>query len=118
MSNEKLSESILQMIQQFFFIPFFFILIFGVLWFVAGILICIWVYHDAKSRGMDGALWVLIVLIANVLGLIIYLLIREEKRPYYRVSPYYEKQDRFCSNCDSELAQNAKFCTKCGKAVP
>ncbi|MBS7614333.1 zinc ribbon domain-containing protein [Candidatus Bathyarchaeota archaeon] len=110
-------EPVLQMMQQFFIFPFFFILVFGIIWFVAGILICIWVYQDAKSRGMDGALWLLIVLIANVLGLIIYLIIREEKRPVYRVPPYHEKQARFCSNCGSELTQDAKFCSKCGKAA-
>ncbi len=117
MSDEKLPESILQIMQQFFFIPFFFILLFYILWFVVGILICVWVYQDAKSRGMDSALWVLIVLIANVVGLIVYLIVREEKRPYYRFPSYNERQARFCSNCGSELTQNAKFCTKCGKAV-
>lgn len=117
MGDEELRELMVQMVQSFFLIPFLFVMAFMALWFIVGILICLWVYNDAKSRGMEGALWVLIILIANVLGLIIYLIVREEKRPYRQVPPYYEKQMRFCSNCGSELASNAKFCTKCGKAV-
>jgi len=117
MGDEELFEPIVQMVQSFFLIPFLVIMAFIGLWFVVGILICLWVYNDAKSRGMEGALWVLIVLIANVLRLIIYLVVREERRPYHQVSPYHEKQIRYCSNCGSELASNAKFCIKCGKAV-
>lgn len=51
-----------------------------ILWFIIAILLCIWVYRDAESRGMNGALWLIIVLIAGIIGLIIYLVIRKEKR--------------------------------------
>lgn len=62
------------------FWPFLSVIMFLIFWFVIGILICVWVYRDAESRGMNGALWLIIVLIANVVGLIVYLIVREEKR--------------------------------------
>jgi ABC-type transport system involved in multi-copper enzyme maturation permease subunit len=113
-----MNESLTQTVQQYFFVPFFFLLIlFIFFWFVVGILICLWVYRDAKSRGMEGALWVLIVLVANVIGLIVYLIVREERKPPSKVPTYYERQPRFCSNCGSELKPNAKFCSNCGKSI-
>ncbi|MDH7564344.1 MAG: hypothetical protein QHH24_05640 [Candidatus Bathyarchaeota archaeon] len=50
------------------------------IWFIIAILLCIWVYRDAESRGMNGVLWLIIVLIAGILGLIIYLIVRKDKR--------------------------------------
>ena len=52
---------------------------------IISILIAVWVYRDAKSRGMSGALWLIIVLIAGIIGLIIYLVVRHDKVPegYY-----------------------------------
>jgi riboflavin transporter FmnP len=48
-------------------------------WFIVAILLCIWVYRDAESRGMSGVLWLIIVLIAGIIGLIIYLIVRKDK---------------------------------------
>ena len=43
------------------------------------IAIAIWVYRDAKKRGEDALLWLLIVLLTGLIGLIIYVLIRGDK---------------------------------------
>jgi len=59
----------------------FLCLLVPIIWFVIAILICIWVYKDAESRGMNGALWLIIVLISGIIGLIIYLVVRKEKSP-------------------------------------
>jgi len=56
-------------------------------WFIIGILLCIWVYRDAESRGMNGVLWLIIVLIAGLIGLIIYLVVRKEKAPSRAAPP-------------------------------
>lgn len=58
-----------------------------VIWFVIGILLCIWVYRDAESRGMSGVLWLIVVLIAGLIGLIIYLVVRKEKKPSAAPTP-------------------------------
>jgi heme/copper-type cytochrome/quinol oxidase subunit 2 len=50
-----------------------------IVWFIIAILLCIWVYRDAESRGMNGVLWLIVVLIAGIIGLIIYLVVRKEK---------------------------------------
>ena len=43
---------------------------------IISLLIAIWVYRDAESRGMSGVLWLLVVLVAGIIGLIIYLVVR------------------------------------------
>ena len=50
-----------------------------IVWFVIAILLCIWVYRDAESRGMNGVLWLIVVLLTGIVGLIIYLVVRKEK---------------------------------------
>jgi len=52
-----------------------------IIWIVIAILLCIWIYRDAESRGMNGVLWLIVVLIAGIIGLIIYLVVRKEKPP-------------------------------------
>jgi len=58
-----------------------------IIWFIIAILLCIWVYRDAESRGMNGALWLIIVLIAGIIGLIVYLVVRKEKKPAAQPPP-------------------------------
>jgi len=55
---------------------------------IIAILIAIWVYRDAESRGMSGILWLLVVIfVPYFIGLIVYLVVRRDhpKRPpgYY-----------------------------------
>ncbi len=81
--------------------------------FVIGLLLCIWVYRDAQKRGMNGALWLIIVLIANIIGLIIYLVVREPEKPYPSSVPSPSFQ--YCKYCGNPLSSDSKFCSKCGK---
>ncbi|MCF2141214.1 MAG: hypothetical protein K9W44_14235 [Candidatus Lokiarchaeota archaeon] len=46
--------------------------------FAINIALCVWVYRDAKSRGKDGTLWLIVILVGGCLGLIIYLIVRNE----------------------------------------
>lgn len=63
-----------------------------------------YVYRDAKRRGMNGALWTLLVLILSpaylFIGLIIYLLIREPL-------PYA------CPQCTATISARFNFCPNC-----
>lgn len=45
------------------------------------IAVLFWVYRDAERRKMNGVLWALLVFIGNLIGLIIYLIVRNESRP-------------------------------------
>ena len=56
-----------------------FLLLCPLIWFIIAILICIWVYRDAESRGMSGVLWLIVTLIAGIIGLIIYLVVRKPR---------------------------------------
>ena len=107
-------EVIGRTVERIVFLPFFFlIIIFTLIFFAIGIIFCIWVYRDAKSRGMDGTLWVLIVFIANFIGLIIYLFVREDKR--MEVTP--REGARYCAYCGKQISIDSKFCEICGKKV-
>ncbi len=58
--------------------------------FIVIILLAIWVYRDAESRGMSGVLWLIVVLVGSWIGLIIYLVIRRDHPvlpPGYRPPP-------------------------------
>lgn len=78
-----------------------------------------WVYRDAKRRGMNGALWTLLVLILApmylFIGLIIYLLVREPLPytcPHCAASVW--ARFNFCPNCKYNLQP---ACPQCQKEV-
>jgi uncharacterized membrane protein YhdT len=43
---------------------------------VIRILVLIWVYKDAKSRGMNAVVWLLIAFFLGIIGLIVFLIVR------------------------------------------
>ena len=89
-----------------------------------------YVYRDAKRRGMHPALWTIVVLILSpsfgVLGLIIYLLVREPLPfPCPQCATSVSARFNFCPNCKTnlhpacphcqrEVADTDKFCPYCG----
>ena len=55
----------------------------GIILFIIGliavwILLAVWVYRDAKKRGMEATLWLLLVLLTGFIGLIVYLIVRRD----------------------------------------
>ena len=73
------------------------------------IYVIIWVYKDAERKGMNGLLWALLVLIGNIVGLIIYLIIRTETPARRREAPA-EK----CPKCENSVTPGFVFCPNCG----
>ncbi len=61
----------------------FWMIFWWIIWFVIAYL----VYQDAEKRGMNGLLWLILVLIpmVNIVALIIYLVIRESQPQTQRV---------------------------------
>jgi RNA polymerase subunit RPABC4/transcription elongation factor Spt4 len=88
-----------------------------------------YVYKDAKRRDMNAGLWTLLVLILSpaylLIGLIIYLLVREPlPYPCPQCSTTVNARFNFCPickynlhpvcpNCQREVSDNDKFCPYC-----
>jgi hypothetical protein len=73
------------------------------------IFVLVWVYRDAESRGRSGILWALLVFIGNVIGLIIYLIVRNESVPR-PLAPPSEK----CPSCGKNIGSGFTYCPHCG----
>ena len=87
-----------------------------IVWLVIAILVAIWVYRDAESRGMEGALWLIICFIAGIFGLIIYLVVRKDKvSTGERTMPSVGPTAQYCKYCGAPLSPGSRFCPKCGK---
>lgn len=112
------------------------IIIFIILFFIIAVLIAVWIYRDAERRGMSGVLWLLVALVAGIFGLIIYLIVRKDKKPVYQRTqaqhppphgypppqesyqyPPPQHGANFCKNCGSRLEPGARFCPGCGQRV-
>jgi hypothetical protein len=96
---------------------------------MSGLLMTVgYVYRDAKRRGMNGALWALLVLFLTqylFIGLIIYLLVRDPL-PYTCPQCSATVSARFnfcpsckynlhpaCPQCQQEVSDTDKFCPFC-----
>jgi len=93
-------------------------IVFLILWIV----VIVWVYRDAERRGMNGVLWALLVLIGNIIGLLIYLIIRSDNLPAARddtestSSPDGSDSQATitCPNCQKQVGIDSAFCPLCG----
>jgi hypothetical protein len=86
--------------------------------------VSLWVYHDAERRNHSGLLWGLFVFLGNIIGLIIYLIVRAtDSEPAVALAPTRSAACPSCSKpvqntyvacpyCGASLAQK---CTHCGK---
>lgn len=67
------------------------------------VLIGVYVYNDAKRRGMSPALWTLITILAPAFtGFIVYLIVR------------VSYSDLRCPSCDARVEEQYTACPKCG----
>lgn len=73
------------------------------------IVVIVWVYRDAERRGMSGILWALLVLIGNIIGLLIYLIVRSGGI----VSQKVERVTRPCPSCQKPVDSEFVFCPCC-----
>ncbi|MGZ4984737.1 MAG: hypothetical protein ACXWFY_01890 [Chthoniobacterales bacterium] len=72
--------------------------------FAIWIALAVWVYKDAKSRGMDNAVLLTIVtIITGILGLIIYLLMRPKGNLVA------------CPHCQKKRLEGSAKCPHCGQ---
>ena len=88
--------------------------------------VLLWVYRDAEKRGMSGILWLLLVLIGNVIGLLIYAIVRSETPIRRRAEngggmaaapPSPAGPPVTCGRCGKPLGAGFEFCPYCGKSL-
>lgn len=85
------------------FFPVMLALVMSVL---AEVFLGIWVYRDAKARGLNAALWVVVaLLVPSFIGLIIYLVVGRNQ------------STGLCPSCSKAIQPNVKYCPSCGGAV-
>jgi len=81
--------------------------ILGVLFIFIPVMIGVYVYRDANTRGMNAPLWTLIAVLApTFIGLIIYLIVRTDHTTFQ------------CPKCNQALEASWEICPKCGEPVP
>lgn len=111
--------------------------------FVLNIALLVWVARDAKNRGMGSSVgWIFLILLTSIIGLIIYLFSRPSGELIYcevcknkrlkvanvcphcgnasisiETKPVSVSKKKYCTNCGSELPQDALFCEQCGGKV-
>lgn len=85
------------------FIPMILFLLVMIIIVGIEVLIGVYVYKDANSRGMNGVLWTLIAIFAPYLvGFIIYLLVRGRH------------SNLNCPQCNNKITEQYVVCPKCG----
>jgi len=73
------------------------------------IFVIVWVYRDAERRRMNGLLWALLVLIGNIIGLLIYLIVRSDSIPALKA----DHTTQACPSCQKEVDSTFVFCPYC-----
>lgn len=71
-------------------------------------LMAMWVYRDAKSRGLEAGVWTLVVvLVPSLMGLLLYLLVgrRESRRLCPACGAMVPETNAFCGYCGAELSR-------------
>ena len=94
---------------------------------IVWIAVVIWVYKDAERRGMSGLLWALLVFIGNLIGLLIYLIVRQD-HPLREeqgmaspgppaVIPSSGVKTMVCPSCQKPVEGHFVFCPHCGASL-
>jgi len=101
---------------------------FGLLFLFFWVMVIIWVYRDAERRGMEGALWAIIVFFTHIVGLIIYAIVRSGK-PVKQEAPKPPPTEAkpsapapppttpTCSRCGKEIRPEWRICPFCGEKI-
>lgn len=113
--------------------PFFPVWSFSLLFFIIWIVVIVWVYKDAEQRRMNGVLWALLVLIGNLIGLLIYLIVRQDHPlpaagkttattpavtpPVKPAVTPEAKPGQSCPSCQKSVEKDFAYCPHCGKTL-
>lgn len=87
--------------------------------------LALWVYKDADLKYINAPLWGLLVLLTNLVGLIVYIIIKQNGKVCNECGAIQGKDSLFCGkcgvkfidtcqHCDGMLNRFDVYCTKCG----
>ncbi|MDT8715723.1 zinc ribbon domain-containing protein [Clostridium sp. 19966] len=99
--------------------------VFSIMFMLYWIGLCLWVYKDSNKKNINSALWGLLVLITNLVGLIIYTMYKQTNNICDKCGSIQSKEsiyctvcgnkiNRICDKCGSIIDKEDKFCSKCG----
>jgi len=77
--------------------------------FIVWIAVAIWVYTDAKKRGENAVLWLIIIIFGGLIGVLIWFAFRPP------IGGRKSIPSRICPNCGREIPFDANLCSYCGK---
>jgi len=84
--------------------------------FLAWSMVTIWVYSNAESRGMSGLIWGLLVFFGGLIGLLVYLLFREQQKS--APPQHINRQEPYrCSGCKKSLQKDFVICPYCRTTI-
>lgn len=115
-----------------FSLSIIFIILLSILFCAIPAALGIYVYKDAKKRNMNAVLWAVVAVLApSFIGLIIYLITRQDSpsmycsvckspiQPDYSVCPVCGNQLRHtCTNCGRVLEPGWSTCPTCSTPIP
>jgi len=74
--------------------------------------VAVWVYRDAERRNHNGLLWALFVFIGNIVGLIVYLILRSSSpESSIALAPAATSK---CPGCSGPIQKSYVACPHCG----
>lgn len=87
--------------------------------FILWACVALWVYHDAERRGHSGVLWALLVFVGNIIGLIIYLIMRSTSAPSPALAPTASPPvaTASCPSCAQPIQSSYVACPHCGVSL-
>lgn len=103
-------------------------LIAGLIFMIYWIGLALWVYRDADRKKNNPALWGLMVLITNIIGLIIYTMYKQNNKICDKCGSIQDKDNVFCTNCGAQInkvcpncrsiiGKTDNYCSKCGEKI-
>ncbi|MDI6618924.1 MAG: zinc ribbon domain-containing protein [Clostridiales bacterium] len=76
--------------------------------------LALWVYKDSNEKRMNAALWGIVTLITNLIGLLVYVLVKQNSEVCYKCGAAQNKYNVYCYNCGAKINN---LCSKCGAIV-
>lgn len=76
--------------------------------------VALWVYHDAERRGHSGLLWGLFAFVGNIIGLIVYLIVRASSTSPAAFATAPPVPTTKCPSCAGPIQSSYVACPHCG----